>query len=65
MTPTRCIALGVLATETRQFDLAESYFLDLIKRNTCLADAYFELGRIEEQRERLRQGQRVVRAGHQ
>ena len=43
-------ALGLLAAETRQFDLAEGYFLDLIKRKTRLEDAYFELGRIEEQR---------------
>jgi len=43
-------ALGLLAAETRQFDLAEGYFLDLIKRKTRLTDAYFELGRIEEQR---------------
>ena len=42
--------LGLLAAETRQFDLAETYFLDLIKRKTRLADAYFELGRVEEQR---------------
>jgi tetratricopeptide (TPR) repeat protein len=48
--PIRLYALGLLAAETRQFDLAESYFLDLIKRKVRLADAYFELGRIEEQR---------------
>ena len=44
------LSLGLLAAETRQFDLAETYFLDLVKRNVRLADAYFELGRIEEQR---------------
>jgi hypothetical protein len=43
-------ALGLLAAETRQFDLAESYFLDLIKRKVRLADSYFELGRIEATR---------------
>jgi tetratricopeptide (TPR) repeat protein len=56
-------ALGLLAAETRQFDLAEAYFLDLIKRKTRLAEAYFELGRIEEQRGDLRQGPRSGMSG--
>jgi tetratricopeptide (TPR) repeat protein len=48
--PIRSMRSGCWRAETRQFDLAEAYFLDLIKRKTRLAEAYFELGRIEEQR---------------
>ncbi len=49
-TPIRCTPSACWRRKPANSTLAESYFLDLIKRNTRLADAYFELGRIEEQR---------------
>jgi tetratricopeptide (TPR) repeat protein len=43
-------AIGILSAANRHFDMAERYFLALVKYNTRLEDAYFALGRIAEQR---------------
>ncbi len=43
-------ALGLLAAQFEDYDLAEKYFRDVLERGARVVDTYYELGKIEELR---------------
>lgn len=43
--------LGLLASEDREFDAAEGYFMRVLTLGERVMDTYYELGRVEEERE--------------